>query len=386
MPPSTSGDIIIKPVQNRKELAAFIQMPNHLYRNDSCWVQRLYRERLEHFSKANPLFKHAHWQAWLAYRDGRAVGRISAQVDRLNQTYAQNVTGYFGSLESEDDSAIFQALFAAAENWLKEQDMAHIVGPINLGINQEVGLLVAGFDTPPSFMMGHALPYFDAHIENCGYQKAVDVLAFWFRVDFDVHPALQSITKRTAKILTIRPINKKQAKSELELLRNIFNDAWSQNWGFLPFTESEFQTIGQDMLSLINKEFIQIVEFKGEAAAFVVLLPNINEAIQDLNGKLFPFGWLKLLWRLKVRSPKTGRVPLMGVRKKYQNTWIGASMAFRAIDAIYSAGRKKGIRGAELSWVLEDNHGMRKIIEYLCGEAYKTYRIYEKKTIAEGNL
>ena len=170
----------------------------------------------------------------------------------------------------------------------------------------------------------------------------------------------------------------KRKDAELEILRDIFNDAWSGNWGFVPFTEAEFNSIGREMLMLIPEDFIQIAEFNGQPTAFIVLLPNLNEAIADLEGRLLPFGWARLLWRLKVRSPVSGRVPLMGVRRAFHNTRYGPGLAFVVIDAARKAAERAGMREVEMSWILEDNMGMRNIIESIGGRVSKRYRMYRK--------
>lgn len=375
----TQNHISIKPISTRKDRNAFIGMPNRIYREDPNWIARLRLERQQHFSSANRFFEHGKWQGWLAFKDGRLAGRISAQIDYLHEERYHNATGYFGSLEGEDDLSVFRALFDAAETWLRQQGMKRIVGPLNLNINQEVGLLVQGFDRPPYFMMGHARPYFAEHVAQCGYQKAIDTLAFRIVVsEFCIPPAMRAYLERVQDKLHLRPIDTKRAASELNLVRDIFNDAWEENWGFVPFTESEFLAVGTDMLKIISPDYIHIAEFEGEPAAFIVLLPNVNEMIQDLQGRLLPFGWLKLLWRLKMARPKTARVPLMGVRKKYQNSLTGAALAFCLIQAMHSTSTRDGVQEIELSWILESNTRMKKILEAILAKAYKTYRIYEK--------
>jgi hypothetical protein len=241
-----------------------------------------------------------------------------------------------------------------------------------------MGLLIDGFDKPPVFMMGHALPYFSKHIEQSGYQKAVDTFAYMIAPDFNAPAIMHRLVAASANRVRVRPINRKRFDEEISLLRDIFNDAWADNWGFVPFTEAEFHELGKNLKFLVDAELIQIAEVDGEAAAFIVALPNINEAIQGLKGKLFPFGWAKLLWRLKVRYPNTARVPLMGVRRKFQRTRLGPSLAFQVIDAVRMRLIRLGAKQIELSWILEDNDGMRNIIESIGGLAYKRYRVYER--------
>ena len=266
-----------------------------------------------------------------------------------------------------------------AEDWLRTRGMRRVAGPYNLSINQELGLLVEGFETPPVIMMGHALPYYAERIEENGYRKEKDLLAYMLDADFKHPPAMQAIMARAKNRVKTRYLRKSDFKAELDLIRDIFNDAWSRNWGFIPFTDPEFQHLGKDLKMLVDEDLITIASVDGEPAAFIVGLPNINEIIRDLNGRLLPFGWLKLLWRLKVKYPKTARVPLMGVRCKYHDSMLGAALAFAVIAALQAAAIKHGIKEMELSWILEDNKGMRNIIEIISGRVYKTYRIYSKE-------
>ena len=368
----------ITPVKDRQEQNQFIRLPWSIYRNDPAWVPPLMLERREHLSPHNPYFQHAQFQSWLAFRDGQAVGRISAQIDRLHLEQYQEKEGFFGMIEAEDNAETFKALLDTAETWLRDRDMRRVLGPYNLSINQEPGLLVDGFDTPPCVMMGHARPYYGTRIEENGYQKAKDLLAYMIDGDFEHSRAMQSIVKRAKKQVRIRSLRKSNFDEDLKIIEDIFNDAWSDNWGFIPFTEAEFKQLAKDFKLILDFELVKIAEVDGSPAAFLVVLPNINEAIRDLNGRLLPFGWLKLLWRLKIRYPQTARIPLMGVRKKYHDSLLGAALAFMVIEGVQEPGLKRGIKKVELSWILEDNKGMHDIIESIGGVAYKRYRIYSK--------
>jgi hypothetical protein len=368
----------IEPVSGRKQLTEFINAPWSVYRDDPNWVPPLLLEQRQRLSRKNPFFEHARWQAWNARDNGRVVGRISAQIDRLYLEQHAEQTGYFGMLEARDDPALFADLLQTAESWLGEQGMRRVRGPFNLSINEECGLLVDGFDTPPCIMMGHARPYYAHHIEAAGYTKAMDLLAYQIRSDFDIPPVMDRLVGRVASQVRLRCLRRKHLKQELEILRAIFNDAWSGNWGFVPFTEAEFADIGGLLTLLVDDDFVQIAELDGHPVAMVVALPNINEVIRDLNGRLLPFGWLKLLWRIKVHYPGSGRLPLMGVRREYHHTPLGAALAFLVVNAVSDPVRRRGIDNVELSWILEDNAGMRNIIRAVDGNAYKRYRIYEK--------
>jgi hypothetical protein len=269
-------------------------------------------------------------------------------------------------------------LLNTAGDWLRERGMDRVRGPFNLSINEECGLLVEGFDSPPYIMMGHARPYYMERVAAAGYQPAKDLLAYHIPPDFDTPVVMTRLLARAARKVGVRPLRRKQLRAELEILRDIFNDAWSGNWGFTPFTAAEFSDIGELLTLLVDDDFVQIAEIDRRPVAMIVILPNINEIIADLNGRLLPLGWLKLLWRLKVRYPTTVRAVLMGVRKEYQSTRLAPALTFMVVDAARRAVMRRGIRDIELSWILEDNSGMRNIIETCGGTAYKRYRIYEK--------
>ncbi len=367
------------PVSTRADLKRFIRVPWTLYADDPYWIPPLLAERMLHLSPKNPYFQHASWQAWIAYRGGRAVGRISAQVDRLRLDTFADATGSFGLIEAENDPGIFELLLGTAGDWLASQGIKRMQGPFNLSINQECGLLVEGFDSPPFVMMGHAKPWYATNLEMLGFVKAQDLLAYRVDKHFTVSPAMKKLTgKNTAQIHT-RPLRREHLKSELDTLRDLFNDAWSQNWGFVPFTEAEFDDLGQTLVYLVDREYIQIAEMDGQAAAMVVALPNLNEAARDLNGRLLPLGWLKLIWRIKRHRLKTARVTLMGIRKQYQNSPKGAALAYAVIDAAQRALIRNGVEEVEMSWILENNRSMRHILHALGSDAYKRYRIYQKE-------
>ena len=368
----------IAPVENDQQLETFIRLPWSIYRDDPAWVPPLIFERKEHLSKKNPFFEHARWQAWLAMEGEQPVGRISTQIDQLYLERYDDKCGYFGMLEAIDDPAVFSLLLDTAEQWLRDEGMKIIRGPFNLSINDECGLLVEGFDTPPSLMMGHARPYYAPRIEEQSYTLAKQLLAYRIAPNFDPPEIMQKLVRKASRSATVRPLHRKQIDEELEIMRDIFNDAWSNNWGFVPFTRAEFKEIGRNLLMLVNDDFVQIAEIDGEPVAMIVALPNVNEAIKDLDGKLFPTGLLKLLWRLKVKYPRSGRIPLMGVRKRYHHTPLGPGLAYLVISAVHDAVKKRGIEEMEMSWILENNAGMRNIIETTGGVVYKRYNIYQK--------
>ncbi len=376
------NQVQIRQVTDSSDLKAFIKVPWSIYRDDPSWVPPLKFERKEAFSEKNPFFAHARWQAWLAYRDGVPVGRISAQIDSLYLERHDAHSGFFGLIEAPEDPAVFAALFGTAETWLKEQGMNSALGPFNLGINQEVGCLVDGFDSPPYVMMGHARPYYGQQIENQGYSKAQDMLAYEMDRDSFAFPEIvQRLLKRHEKKISVRSIDRKNTAADFRNMRSIFNDAWSENWGFVPFTSSEFSAIGKELMMILPTDFIHIADVNGKPAAFIVLIPNLNEVITDLDGNLFPFAWARLLWRLKVRFPKTGRIALMGVRKEYQHTRLGQALAFCVMQTLHGPIIKRGLKRVEASWILEQNQAMRNIMEQVGGVVTKRYRMYQKSLL-----
>lgn len=372
--------IRIEPVLDKRELKAFIAFPSSLYRNDPSWITPLYVEREEHLSKKNPGTEHIEWQAWVAKKEGKVVGRITAQIDSLHRERYGEDTGHFGMIDAIDDPEVFRALFTAAEDWLKSKGALKITGPFSLNINQESGLLIEGFDTPPSALMTHAKPYYATNLERQGYTQGIDLLAYWMkRTDLNFSPSLTKMMAQVGKKVTLRRLNRKRFNEEMQVLREIFNSGWQDNWGFVPFTEHEFATMGDQLKFLVPDDMIYIAEVDSVPCAFIVGLPNINEAIADLNGRLLPFGWAKLLWRLKVSGVRTARVPLMGVRQEYQFSRIGPIIALLLIEALRDPFAKRNIDALEMSWILESNSGMRTILERIGAVPYKRYRLYEKQ-------
>ena len=376
-----SQSVSVIPVRSKAERKAFLDLPFALYRDDPNWVAPLYLERYEHLDpKKNPYFRHAAAELFLAQRGGKTVGRISAQVCRLRGERYQDGVGQFGFLEAEDDPAIFAALVETASDWLKARGMSRIQGPFNFSINDEMGLLIEGFDTPPSMMMGHARPYYARRIEETGFAKAKDVIAYDFADSGALSPTLRAAYDRALAngAVKVRPLDKKNLMRELEIIVSIANDAWSDNWGFVPWTQEEMTALGNNLKMLVTGDYIAIAEYQGEPAAMCVSLPNINDWIRGLNGRLLPFGWARLAYSLLARPPHSIRMPLMGVRRKHHGSTMGAVLGMAAIARVRNYHVGRGTLKGELSWILEDNTRMRRMIEAFGGRPYKTYRIYEK--------
>lgn len=370
------ADISIIPVNSKAELKRFIRLPARLYANDPNFVPPLELERQDALTAKNPYFQHAEAQFFLAVRGGRDVGRISAQVDTLEKDPQM---GFFGLLAAEDDAAVFAALFAAAEGWLRERGRTRVRGPFSLSINEETGLLVDGFDTPPVVFMAHDPRYAARRVEEQGYAKAKDVVAYRYDVVAGFPEKVMRLVRRAEGAgIRLRHIDLSRIEEEFKLVMEIFNDAWSQNWGFIPFTEAEFTHMAKGMKPLLDPTWTAIAEYEGKPVGFAILLPNLNEVIRDFKGSLFPFNILKMLWRLK-RGVRSGRVPLMGVRRSFAAGLVGGMVPLVLIHSLQVHAKPKGMQVAELSWILEDNLPMRRMIETLGSDAYKTYRVYEKQ-------
>ena len=369
----------IVPVEGRALLNRFIRLPGRLHRDDPNYVAPLHLERLDALTAKNPFFSHAEVQFWLARRDGRDVGRISAQVDRQALALRPDAPGLFGMIAAEDDPVVFQALVETAAAWLRARGMRRMQGPFNLNINEETGLLVDGFDTPPMLLMGHDLPYVGKRLEALGFAKAKDVIAYLYDVTVDLPVSARRLLDRPLPAeVSVRRLDLRRYHDEVRTITAIFNDAWADNWGFVPLSEAETEHLAKSLKPLLEPRLVSIVSLRGEPVGFLVCLPNLNEAIPDFGGRLLPFGWAKLLWRLKVRGVKTARVPLMGIRRAAQQGIIGKLLPFLLMDAVRRDAAGMGFERVELSWILEDNWPMRHINESLGGVAYKTYRVYER--------
>ena len=372
-------EISLVPVEGRALLDRFIRLPHRLHRDDPHYIAPLHLERLEALTPKNPFFSHADVQMWIARKDGRDVGRISAQIDHQALAVRPDATGLFGFIAAEDDPAVFRALVGEAQAWLKARGMQRVLGPFNLNINEQMGLLVEGFDSPPMLLMEHDRPYVSSRLEELGFAKEKDVFAYLYDISVEPPVAVRRLLERPlSKRLTVRRIDFKRYDAEIRAVTDIFNDAWRNNWGFVPLTEVETDYLAKSLKPLLDPRITSIVEQDGEPVGFLVALPNLNEAICGLQGKLLPFGWAKLLWRLKVAGVKTARVPLMGVRRSVSRGMVGGLLPFLLIDAVRKEGLKLGYTHIELSWILEDNLAMRRINESLGSVPYKRYRIYGK--------
>ena len=360
----------------------FIDAGRAPYAGDPNFVQPLYFDlgaRLD--PKKNPALVGADHALWIAYCDGVPVGRIGAIVNPLHQARFSDDTGHFGFLEAIDDPAVFRALLNEAAAWLKARGMSRMAGPFSFTINEECGLLVDGFDTPPYFMMPHGRPWYARHVEAAGLTKAMEMYALeWIpRRDFIHEKRLRFVERALSNPkVSIRHFDFGNFKADVMTMVDIFNDAWSDNWSFIPFTPEQAAHMAGELRPVISDYNTVICEFDGEPVAFGLVLPDINHAIRDFDGKLLPFNWAKFLYRLKVKGIPRARMPLMGVRKAFQGKPVGAAFAYKIIEMVNTANIDRGLEASELSWILETNPAMLNMLTEMGATIYKTYRVYER--------
>jgi GNAT superfamily N-acetyltransferase len=376
--------LTIRPVVTRGDRKAFVDLAWEVYKGDPAWVPPLKQEVHGLIDpKENPWFGHGRAQLWLAERDGRPVGRISAQVDDLVLQHMGEGTGQWGMFECLGPEVASQ-LIGAAEDWLRAEGMTRALGPISISIWDEPGLEIEGFNEPPTVMMGHHRPQYSEWIEAAGYVKAKDLLTYSVDIAHWQDPMIDRLIaagERNPR-LRIRSVDKSRFETEAAIILGLLNDAWSENWGFLPLTDAEIAYAGKKFKPIIYSDLVRIAELEEEPVAFMMTLPDINELTVDLNGSLFPFGWAKLLWRLRKPQTRRARVPLMGVTKKLQGTRLSAQIAFMLIEYTRRAlVRDYGVSVGEFGWILEDNKGMLSIAELPAARVNHRYRIYQKALV-----
>jgi hypothetical protein len=381
------SDISVEPVAGKRDFDAFVDLAYAINANDPNWVPPLRSEVIELLTPGkNPFYEHAKVQLFLARREGRVVGRISAHYDELAlaQPPEQGMgpgTGNWGLVEAEDE-AVMHALIARAEEWLREQGMTRALAPISLSIWDEPGLLVKGHDHPPMVMMGHNSPEYEAWIEGAGYATTKRLFTYDLLVEGGFPPLVNRIVALGEKNerIRIRTVDKRQFQRDAAIIIGILNEAWSKNWGFVPFTEAEKAYAAKKLAPLIIEGTNMIAELDEEPVAFMMSLPDVNAAIRPMKGKLFPFNWVRLLWWLRRMRPVDFRVPLMGVVQKLQSSRLASQLAFMMIEYIRRAGvNKHGAKRAEVGWILEDNQGMIAIADAIESKVNREYRIYAKE-------
>jgi len=387
-----STDIAITPVSGKKDLDAFVDLHYRLNRDDPNWVPPLRGEVIELLTPGkNPFFEHATVQLFLARRGGQVVGRISAHMDHLAlaQPPEQGMgpgTGNWGLLDAEDEE-VAHALIARAEQWLRDQGMTRVLAPISMSIWEEPGVLVEGHDHPPATMMGHHPAHYQAWIESVpGYTKAQSLKTYDLDVEHGFPPLVNKIVEmgeRNPRI-RIRQIEKKHLKREAATIVEILNDAWQDNWGFVPFTETEIQYAAKKMSPIMREDLNMFAELDGRPVAFMLTFPDVNEPIMEItrkkrDGRPSLLGWLKLLLWIRDPQPRSTRVPLMGVLKEYHSSRLASQLAFMMIEHIRrNAVGRYGAKRAEIGWILGDNQGMNAIADAIGSKVNKDYWIYEK--------
>lgn len=381
-----NAPLAIRPVVSRTEKRDFIELAYRLNRGDPHWVPPLRSEVAGALDpRKNGWFSHAEVQLFLAERGGRPVGRIAAHIDRLalempaEQGFGPG-TGFFGLFEAEDET-VARALINTAEGWLRKQGMTRVVGPISLSIWEEPGLLIEGYDHAPMVMMGHHKRLYRDYIEQAGFAPVKQLKTYELDITRDFPPLVQRIIAMGEKSdrIRIRTVDKSRFEEEAAIILGILNDAWSDNWGFVPLTQPEIDDVGKKLKPIVFEQLIRIAELDGEPVAFMITLPDLNEAIAPLQGNLLPFGWAKLLWWLRRGKARGMRVPLMGVVKRLQGSRMASQLAFMMIEYIRRAAVQDfgAVRG-EIGWVLDDNQGMIAIADTIESRVNRIYQIYAK--------
>ena len=382
----SDSQIVIEPVSGKKGRKRFVDLGRRFSERLEHFVPQLRSEQLELLDPdKNPFFQHAEVQLFIATRAGRDVGRISAHIDHValempsEQGFGPG-TGLFGYFDAED-AAIASALLARAESWLRERGMVKVLGPISLSIWEEPGLLVKGQDHAPMIMMGHHPAHYQGWIEGAGYELAKTLFTYDVDITDGFPPLIQRIVQsgeRNARI-TIRPVDKSRYEEEVRTALEILNDAWSGNWGFVPFTEAEIDYASKKLKPIIHPELVMLAELDGVPVAFMITLPDVNEVLVKIDGKLFPFGWVRMLRWLRKPVGKHMRVPLMGVRRELHNSRLASQLAFMMIEHIRkNAVREFGTVRGEIGWILDDNQGMIAIADAIQSKVNRQYNIYCK--------
>jgi hypothetical protein len=360
----------------------FIEVGHEVFHRDPAWIPPLRMEIKDRLTPSkNPFFEHGDAMIFTAKKDGKLVGRCTASIDQRHLERWKDETGFFGMMDSVDDPAVTKELLAAAEDWLRRRNMKHARGPLCLNMNEEVGTLIEGFEHPPVIMTAHSRPYQAGLIEQAGYHKAKDLFSWRYDVDGASHPRADKAWKAVQEMpeVKFRSVKKRDMENELRIIMEIFNDAWSDNWGFIEATPNEVKKIAADMKLILDEGMAFIAEIDGRPMGICICLPNLNEAIYDANGKLFPLGLPKLLWRLKVKGPKWGRLIMLGIRKELRGVKKYGALSLAMYVELSKRGYERGYRWGDLSWTLEDNHPMNLGIKAMGARVYKKYRVFEKE-------
>ncbi len=367
----------VRPVASKRELKAFIKLPWRLYRNETNWVPPLVFDRKRFLDRSrNPFFKHAEVELFLAWRGETPVGRISAQIDRNFNEFQHHDWGMFGFFECEDDPEAAHALLSIAEEWLRARGRDRMVGPMDFTTNDECGILVEGYDLLPTVLTNWHHPYYPGLIEGAGLTKAMDLYMWSLDVAdrASVHPAIWRIAADVERKhgITVRNMRKRDMEAEIGRFLKVYNAAWERNWGFVPLTEEEVRHYAKDLKPVLDENWAFIAEKDGEPVGAALTLPDYNQVLRHLNGRLLPFGWAKALWyRRKIDRV---RVFALGVKPEYQHTGLGAKL----YEMHWDAGERTSQGRGETGWTLESNTQMNRAMERMGGKIVRTYRLYER--------
>ena len=370
----TRQELYVREVKSEQDLIAFIQFPWKIYKEDPHWVPPLIKDQLQKFSPGHPFRSHSEMILFLAYKEGRIAGRIAGIIDHHYVEFHQEKVGFFGFFESVADAEVAERLLSKVGTWLKEYGMAKMIGPMNPSTNDECGLLVDGFDASPCLMMPYNPPYYPPMLGSFGLTKAMDLYAYLLKESSFLSDRLRRITERLVKRepeLRARPINLRHLEEELKIVKEIYNQAWSKNWGFVPLTEEEIDDLAKNLKPLLVPDLILFAYLGEEPVGFSFSLPDYNEVLKHLNGKVGLLGGLKFLYYS--RKITKIRTMLLGVKHAFQKKGVEGLLYAET----FKRGIKKGYFRAECSWILENNLLMQHGIEAMGGKRYKTYRIYE---------
>jgi GNAT superfamily N-acetyltransferase len=377
-------DLSISTVRTPSDLTAFIEFPWQVYRENPYWVPPLISERIAfHDPDKNPFFEHAAVQRFLARRGGKVVGTIAAFTNQAYNDFQQTNVGFFGFFEVLEDRVAAAALLEAAEAWARNAGHDALIGPAQFSTNDEVGLLVDGFDDPPRILMTYNPPRYLEYLESAGFQKAMDLWAYAANVEEFIKNCPPKLLRVVEKVkarrkLTIRNINMKEFDEEVERFKRVYNKSWERNWGFVPMTDAEIEHLAENLKPIIDPDIVFMVECEGEVIGISLSLPDLNQPLLKAYPRPgVPEAWtmLKMIWHWKVRREIDWlRVFALGVHPDFRGMGVDAMMYFETAQAAIS----KGFRWAEMSWILENNDMMNRAIQLLGGEVYKTHRMYEK--------
>jgi hypothetical protein len=376
-------EIVESPMNGSARLGDFLGVVDTVFRGNRTYILPLDQELKDRLSpKKNPFFEHGEGVIFVARKDGKAVGRATASIDHEHLARYKDAVGFFGFFDTIDDPEVAKALLSRCEDWLRGKGMKTARGPMSLSINEEIGCLVEGFDEPPVFMFPYNARHQGGLIEQAGYTKAKDLLG-WKYLTGELNPRTKRAYDEIGSLPEVvsRPVSYKDLARDVAIIVDVYNDAWSDNWGFVPLTKAELTKMAADFKLILAPEITRITYIDGEPAAVALALPNLNELTRDLHGSLFPFGLPKLLWRLKVEGAKSGRMLILGIRKKYRNVRKYAALSAYLYGEMNEGGRRLGMKWGELGWTLEDNGAINAGIRMVGGKVYKKYRVYEKSLV-----